>query len=258
MGQMLCPDQVLEKTEFYNDFLRPLDNFHEVCGVISNDRSVMSMITCMRPKRSGPFGTEETRLVQTLIPHLQRAVRLHRRFVTLESRAASAADALDFIEIGVVVTDTAGKILTMNQAAQTIVGTKDGLDVVRQSLCAESSIETQRLRELIRGAGWTAMKKKSLRSGGMMTVSRPSLRRAFEILVAPLPSTYQAMQNNRRSWCTTDTELRAKPPERILAQLYGLTDAESRLASSLVQGTSLKQAAEDFWLREIPFTRSCG
>jgi len=32
-GQMLCPDRVLEQSEFYNDFLRPMDTFSSVLRV---------------------------------------------------------------------------------------------------------------------------------------------------------------------------------------------------------------------------------
>jgi DNA-binding CsgD family transcriptional regulator/PAS domain-containing protein len=246
-GQMLCPDQVLERSEFYNDFLRPIDNFHEICGVISNDRSVASMITCMRPRRYGAFGIEETQLVRTLIPHLQRGVQLHRRLCDLENRAASTADALDKMAIGVVTTDASGKIVTMNRAAQAIADQRDGLGIVGQRLCAQHSNEAQRLRELIRDAGLPGTKD-SHGSGGVMTVSRPSLRRALEILVGPLaPNCLSFVAKEAKVLVfITDTEIPVKSPRHVLAQVYGLTAAEERLASSLIQGKNLSQVAQEF------------
>jgi DNA-binding CsgD family transcriptional regulator/PAS domain-containing protein len=248
-GQMLCPDRVLEHSEFYSDFLRPLDAFHEFCGVIRKERSVASLISSLRSKRAGPFGEEELRLLRALMPHLQRALQLHQRIVGLRREADSAAEALDRLGMGFLVVDNAGRILALNRLATTILGQDDGLAISRGTLHAARPKEANRLRGLILKAA-AAGSGHGFEPGGMMTVPRPSERRAFEVLVTPLrPGVLPPIQRQRTAAIfLIDPENQPEPNDQALIRLFGLTAAEGRLAKSLIQGKSLKQAAEEFCL----------
>ena len=93
-GHGLCPGSALERSEFYADFLRPMDAFHQFCGIISIESSMASAIASLRPRRRGPFQEEELSLLRILMPHLQRALALHRRLGWLHSSAHSAMTLL--------------------------------------------------------------------------------------------------------------------------------------------------------------------
>jgi DNA-binding CsgD family transcriptional regulator/PAS domain-containing protein len=248
-GQMLCPDRVLEHSEFYNDFLRPLDAFHEFCGVIRKERLVASLISSLRPRRAGPFGEEETRVLLALMPHLQRAHQFHQRIVGLQRKADSAAEALDRLRMGFLVVDAAGRILTLNRVAAAILEQNDGLRISRETLHAGRAKEANRLRGLILEAAATASGH-GFESGGMMTVPRPSQRRAFEILVAPLRQGVlpPVQRQQAAAIFLVDPENQPEPNDQALIRLFGLTPAEARLAKLLIQGKSLKLAAEEFCL----------
>ena len=248
-GQMLCSDGLLEHSEFYNDFLRPMDTFHQFCGVIRKEQSVLSVISCLRPKRTGPFAEEETRLLQALMPHLQRAIQLHQRIVGLERKAESASDALDRLPIGFLMVGTNGKILMLNRHAEDIVNQDDGLVIAREGLCTGRSVETKQLHRLIHGAAASASGK-SLHSGGAMTASRPSMRRPFEILVIPLRSgsSWMGPEQAAAGVFVSDPETQPEGHQEVLSRLFCLTPAEARLASALMQGMSLERVADQFRL----------
>lgn len=248
-GQMLCPDRVLEQSEFYNDFLRPMDAFHEFCGFVSEEESVVSIISSLRPRQAGPFGEEELRLLRVLLPHLQRAFQLHQRIVGLQRKADSAAEALDRLRMGFLVADTAGRILTLNRVAAAILEQNDGLRISRKTLHARRTKEANRLRGLILEVAATGSGH-GFESGGMMTVPRPSGRRAFEILVTPLrPGVLTPVQREQAAAIfLIDPENQPEPNDQALIRLFGLTPAQARLAKLLIQGKSLKQAAEEFCL----------
>ena len=248
-GQMLCPDSLLQKSEFFNDFLRPMGAMHEFCGVIRKDQSVFTVISSLRPRRSGPFGEDEIRLLKTLMPHLQRAVQLHQRIATLESQAQWASDTFDRLAMGLIILGAGGKILIINQQAANIIKQNDGLKIASDSLSTERHAETKRLQQLIHGAAASASGK-SLNSGGAMTISRPSVRRAFEILVVPLRLTTSWKGPDRASAAVfiTDPETQPEAQQAVLSRLYDLTPAEARLAAAMMQGTSLEQIASEFGL----------
>jgi hypothetical protein len=112
-----------------------------------------SVIASLRPKRRGPFEEEELSLLSTLMPHLQRALALHRRLGWLHSSAHSAMTLLDRLPYGVVLLSADTRVVLINQYAKTVVDQTDGLTI--------------RHREL-RGCSWDSNKRLQMLSGRLM------------------------------------------------------------------------------------------
>ena len=78
-----------------------------------------------------------------------------------------------------------------------------------------------------------------------MTISRPSLKRPFLVLVAPLPL---ALDGGEPSGLATvfvsDPEARTQPIAELARRMYGLTRTETHLASAFAASGSLAQAAD--------------
>lgn len=247
-GQMLCPDSILIKSEFYQDFMRHVDAFHQFCGFIYKGDSAFSLISTLRPLRKGPFGDDAVQLLSALMPHLQRALQLHRKIVGLQRRADSAANALDRLPAGFLAMDQQGHLILLNQRAADILALGDGLILGRNGLITRRREETARLELLIRGALSTASGQ-ATPSGGTMLVSRPSRRRPFQVLVTPLGRASSVWPEHATAGIfITDPEAEHDPPEHVLQRLFGLTPAEARLARFLMEGKSLPEAAEAFHL----------
>ena len=76
-SQELCPDDVLEELEIYRQFLKPL-GFHYGGGVLLDSQPTLTaFMSTSRPKSRGTLNSEELGLWQSLVPHMQRAIRLH-------------------------------------------------------------------------------------------------------------------------------------------------------------------------------------
>jgi hypothetical protein len=99
-SDQLCTDTEVRKTEYYDGFLRPFDIFHMLGSVISQSPSLIAFLTSYRSYKRGPFEAHEHKLMELLMPHLQRAVRLDQQFSVLRGKAK----ALDALTIGVVAT----------------------------------------------------------------------------------------------------------------------------------------------------------
>lgn len=248
-GEMLCPNASLRRTEFANDFLRKGGVFHECCGVVLREQFGASVLSCLRPERSGPFGDEETRLLQLLMPHLQRALQLHTRIAGLELTAESASEGLDRLPMGFLAINATGKVILLNRRAQEILDLNDGLALGRNGLITPRPEHTNRLRGLIQGA-IAAASGKGIDSGGAISIPRPSLLRPFQILVTPLRSGTSTLWPGEAAAgiFVTDPESRIERPDKLLGRMFGLTPAEARLAGALMRGDSLAEAAEEFRL----------
>ena len=245
-GQQLCPDGVLERSELRAGRLRPMDTFHEFSGIISVDASVATVIASLRPEERGPFDDSDTLLLQTLMPHLQRALALQLRIATLETSAASAMDVLDTLPYGVVLISADAKVLLVNRVARAIIDQNDGLTVIRQNLCTERTEDTRRLQKLI-GESVATSRGRGLRASGTMNIPRPSQRCSLNVLVMPvrLRPISPAAQQPAAAAFISDPECQFESSVQTLGHLFALSHAEARLAAVLIKGCSLREASEE-------------
>ena len=244
-GQLLCPDRVLRHSEFYADFLRPLDIFEHFHGVIATDGAHASIISSSRPERMGPFSAQALDLTRLLMPHLRRALNLHRRLGALETGTRWQEDILDRLPTGTVMISAAGRMLFLNAYARRVITQGDGLKCGPEGLVAQRPSDTQRLQQLVRGAIDTTLGR-GIEAGGVMRIPRPSGLRSFQLLVSPYRSTrtWPGVEQPAATVFITDPEREPEYPPALLSRLYGLTPAEARLAVLLLGGGSVAEAAD--------------
>ncbi len=139
----------------------------------------------LRPARWGPFDSGAIQITEALVPHGVRGLALHRRFAIVDRELRLTVDTMESLPFGVVLVDAHGKALFTNREARRIVELHDGLSLTRDGLSA-STATTASLRNTIseavktnRGGGFS--------SGGSCLIGRPSAKRSFSVLVAPMP-----------------------------------------------------------------------
>jgi DNA-binding CsgD family transcriptional regulator len=239
LGQEIYPIDRLMRTEYYSDFIRPLDIGAVMGAWLLEANGVYANISCLRSLRTGVYDRHDAGFVRPLVPHLQRALQIHRRLDGLRLDHRSDAGALDRLDIGLFVVTPGGHIILANASGRQILAARDGLASSRDGLCADSGRDTKRLRALIAQAGHGA-KGASLHAGGVLRVSRPSMRTPLSILVAPTAPAiaYPALPPGCVTLLVRDPDM-ALDTSRLLPLLYGLTPAETRLADRLLRGQSL-------------------
>ena len=245
LGEQLCAPATVAATEFYADFLRPIDTFHMFAGIVSVDQPAISAITSLRPRRDEAFSAHEVRLLESLMPHLRRALALHQRMAGLHAAAASAASVLDALPHGVVLISRSLKILFLNRTAKLILDQRDGLRVHGQELHAHRPEDATRLRQLCRLAvGLDSPCTTGI--GGAMHVPRRRSRQPLQVLAAPARTrTSSALAEQTAAVVfITDPEHKHETPLKLLSDLFGLSPAEARLAGELVKGVSLQEASD--------------
>lgn len=244
--QMLCPEELLVRSEFYNDYLKRLGILHCVAATLRNDGENSSNLSIFRSTEDEPFGDAECKLLRVLMPHLQRAFQLHTRIQGLERKADAAADSLDRLPQAVILLDARRQILMANRPATLLLGSIKTLQMTRNGLVAMIPGENKNLQALIDGALQTA-KCGGFHSGGAMTISRSFSQRPLQVLVTPLRT--RAVHIGREiptvAIFISDPNQRPIPETILLHQVYGLTRAESRLAQTLMSGATVKEASNE-------------
>lgn len=244
-SSMLFPDQLLPKTEFGADWLRPQDLFYALGGIVDRKGSVGLKMSFVRSRRMGEFDDDALSLWQRMMPHVQRAADLHRRLAQADQRASDAEAALSLLGSGVVLLGANGQVRSINAAAEKLLNQARGLMIDLQSHLVAAQPEANRAlqREIFLATHPGAMPGSEAQRcpvvelrgrGGTLHVSMVPLHRHSERV--PVFSSAVAFLD------VTDKEL----PDLTAALMsaYRMTRAQACLVSALVGGLSPRQYAE--------------
>ena len=148
-------------------------------------------------------------------------------------------EALDLVNVGVVVTNATGQLLLANRTAEQILKTRDGLELTPTGSVRTSLKSTPGLNVLM----------ESVKPGNagprdsVLPVRRPSGKRPLTAVVRAVeepPANGDAMAPAALLFIL-DPEIPVETVEAELRQLYGLTSTEACLANLLMEGKALDE-----------------
>jgi DNA-binding CsgD family transcriptional regulator len=250
LGHELIAHGALTRTAFYADFGRRYDIVRCAAGLIEAGPSGVSVISVDRSEARGAFGSEQKELLTALMPHLQRALQLHRRLSSTEAASNDFVAALDRMPHAVFFVSGTGRITFANGAARQLTAARDGLIADGDELRACGMRDTTRLRELCSTAV-AASAGRGLGSGGTLLVGRPSGKRPLVALVSPLTPRDEILPSGREPVAmvvVSDPDRAEIPDEHVIRELLDLTSAEARLTRLLANGLTLTEAARQLGL----------
>jgi DNA-binding CsgD family transcriptional regulator len=107
--EMYCSDRDILRSEYYQDFQRHLGLFRVVAGVTTRRNRQTVLVTVSRALSDRPFTSEETRMLQLLLPHFQRGIAIHDRLQPLPTQAAGETLGLTPAEASIAEQLKAGR-----------------------------------------------------------------------------------------------------------------------------------------------------
>ncbi len=148
--------------------------------------------------------------------------------------------ALNQLSIAVLVVDLEGRVIFMNRRGGDLCAKNDGLCVGPDDICYTSTpFESRHLLNAIRDTATAGVRN-------AFSISRPSLKRSFFVVIAPLYSNLVAKYGRKVVGIyISDPEHNSVPPPEQLSVLMDLPPAKAKLAYCLAQGLSLEQSAND-------------
>ena len=246
LSHEIIPPDEFEKTEFHK-YMRIIGLYHSIHLTVLREGNLVSGLAVARPKKEGFYSPEEGYWLKLLFPHLQRAFRIGRLLAQLQLDRELLSKAMNRLPQGAVVVNAAGKAIYFNQAAQTMLEEPDGLSLNHEArLQTARHADHERLHHLIASAS-RRENRLSLDSGGVIQIERPSGKRAFALLIAPLnlEISYLNFQQPTALIFIHDPEQQMEPVETVWQRLHDLTPAEAKLATIMVQGKNVSAAADE-------------
>jgi DNA-binding CsgD family transcriptional regulator/PAS domain-containing protein len=189
----------------------------------------------------GPFPRAEEQL-QALMPSLRNAARLHVGLIDAGYRSAIGRSSIDQLAAGAIFIDKDGRIIDTNWAGDKILLTGDGLTMRNGRVSARRSFETAKLARLIADA---AAAEGSVPSAGCMLIARDDGRPPYVVRVAPVSGGLTG-DDLPMAMLVVSTSDERRVSQGELAELYGPSPAESRIALALARGKRLTELAGEF------------
>jgi DNA-binding CsgD family transcriptional regulator/PAS domain-containing protein len=238
-------DSEYRHSAIFNDIIGPQKLWHWAFAPLALEGESLVPFSILRAKGEPLFDQDSAGILGLLLPHMSRAMQLSLRLDTLHVHTQTLEALIEALPIGVILVDTAARVLHHNRAAESILSASEGLTVSHGVLAADRPQQTSALRRLIGAvAALTAGQTRS--AGGGLTVSRRSLRRDLLVMVAPLGFGGERLEMPEASAIVlvSDPEQQPRLPAEFLSQRYGLTAQQASLALFLAQGHTLDAAAD--------------
>ncbi len=239
------PEAVLRGDEWYNEALlkRGID---DVLGIrLFATWSHAASLRLYQGVAKGPISDTRFERLHALAEPLAKAARLHFELRNLAWKSSLAIRTLDRLSAGVVITDSDGRIIEINAAAERIAQRDDSLSIRNGRLLPGRAFENSRLAKLIEGA---AGKDGVATPPAYMAIGRCDGLLPYVLSIGPLVGDLAPNSRPCVVVLIADPEGQS-PSDKDLAEVFGLTPAESRIATGLIAGRKLNEIAADCGVR---------
>ncbi len=206
------------------------------------------MEACLRVARSREakrFSSSDKALVRAIVPHLERAIRLHVRLNKIESERALYAGAVEQLSLATILLDENGAVLSCNRMAEQLVEREPEVRIVDGQLCVGNADTTAELQRLI-GVILEQQQQGGAAVAEAMCIPREGDYADLGLVLRPVPVTEWSEGRGVPTVAIfiSDPECGAEAPVQVITRLFGFTPTEAQLSLLLADGLSLDEASE--------------
>jgi len=248
------------KTPYYRDYLAPQENHFIVGGFVEQDEEGRyTIMGLQRHRRARQFNRHEVEAVQRLTPHMKRAVRLERMLRCEQQRATMAESALDDLCVAALLLDRDGKLVHANHHGECLLRNEQGVRLHDGRVTATAREQSVELAARIEQACCAVTDGSMPGAQSLLLRDRGTDSPNLLAVVSPLETPASEL---REVWPAASVALYVGDFEdtgllrpEVLRSLYGLTDAEARLAVAIGRGRELAELS-DCWQVSVETLRS--
>jgi DNA-binding CsgD family transcriptional regulator len=242
----LMPREEFVATRFFNEFWRPAQLGLSAAGanlLVEDQFSALIFFSNAPDKEL--LTTQQMHIFEVVLQHLSRAVRISRRLGELELEQVATMERLESLQEGALLVDASGRVVWANAAAEAMLDDADGIFLDNGRVAAAGS---EMLQKLIASCAQTCLSLGG--PGGEFKIPRKHPRSPLHVTVTPLRSKTQIADF---PWIgvgtpvaivtTRDPDVDRRRREINLRRRFGLTAAESGLATEILRGDGRIAAA---------------
>ena len=236
----------LKSTRLWSDFYVPFGMGECIGAPLERQPEYSNVLIAGRKTSSRSFSGREKMALQALLPHIARAWRVKRAMAEMEAQIGSLKMVLDRIDRAIVVAGPEGEIRFVNRSADRLLSRGNAIDTRNGRLCATRPRHTEALRALIGRAAATSVGAELVAVDAIALPcdnQDPPLAVVAEPLAPAHSDTLGHVAAAGAILFIGDSEASRSPASERLQVVYGLTPAEARMASAIVDGKGMASAA---------------
>ena len=241
---LVITEREKELHPYYDWHDRHVETRFRMVGQVRPAPSVQAGVALHRTRQAGRYEPEDIERFSLLYRHLERALAIGFRLGSLAAARHITADFLDRHPAAILLLDQHRRVVYANQGAALLNSERDGIGFSSSGIAALRSQDNVILQQLIAGA-LSSISTPGACPGGVMRASRPSGKRPYVVVVSPVSTRLPALSSFRPAVSIVITDATAQKPLSAcrLQALFGLTQAEARLAALLAAGEELRSSA---------------
>ena len=243
ISDLMPYDEFLE-TQFYKEWAKPQGLVDFVSAVLDKSVASAALFGVFRHERDGTVDGEARRRMRLIVPHIRRAVLVGRLIDLKSAEAATFADTLDGLSVGICLVDAAGRIVHANAACHVVLDAGDLFSTSGGRLAARDAEIDQTLQRVFAAAtgGDAAI--------GTQGIALPLIGQDGARYVAHvLPLTSGARRRTGIAYTATaaifirKVALETPSPPEVIARTYKLTPTELRVLLAIVEVGGVPEVA---------------
>jgi DNA-binding CsgD family transcriptional regulator/PAS domain-containing protein len=241
---LVITEREKDRHPYYDWHGRYSDTRFRIVGQVCPAPAVHAGVALHRTLKAGRYESQDIERFAALYHHLERALAIGLRLGSLGAIQQCTAELLDRHPAAVLFLDEHKRIVYANRNAETLRSNGDGIELRAAGIVLLRRQDNDKLQRLIARA-LSPVVSSGDPPGGVMRALRPSGRRPFTLVVAPVSGRYPALSTLRPAVCLmiSDPHSQRPLPNHILRASFALTEAEARLAALLAAGEELRAAA---------------
>lgn len=246
-GDELLPNEGLLLTDLYRDLLAPIGLRYTTHVVLTVNVRRLEVVTIARTLDQGAMHEDCNRLLNLLLPHVQKALEIRQVLGVAQHHLAGAEAMADASATPTFLLTRTGRLLHLNVAGRTLLEQGDALTVRDGALTATHAGCREPLRRLFHDAAlpdcpnWPSSTFD--KPAHAFSLERSSGLQPLQLLASPLPPGNRQHSKADLVLLVTDPGQPVNYPDGVLRALYGLTPAETEIANGLLTGYTLDEIA---------------
>lgn len=235
----LIARDVLLQSDFYTRFCKPLNIEHAFFCYLGRHDDVDAWLSGARGAARGPFSNDEAYSIRNLLPHLDRAVQIYSRLERQRSETRLYAQTVAALGVGVVLLDGQGSIVGTNTEADEILASEAPILISEGRLSLVGAARRHYAQILEKVASDPAAPAQTM-------IANAESGRNVNLIVRRAEHLTGLAANNGPAFVVyLKRGSHGSSPRMVpfVAEYFGLTQVEARLAVMLTDGLALDEIA---------------
>ena len=240
---------------FYTDCLQKMGVLYQIGSILELTDFRYSIIGLNRGEQQ-PFSDDEVAIASRLMPHIRRAIQIHRQIIHVREQTKILYRMLDNMVAGVLLLDVNGRVCYANPSAEILLSQSGTLSAsARYGLKAADDAQWAELNKLVQGAIKTGTRERHYlgtheerKSGGVIGLTNQHGEKPLMLTITPLSemSGYEQLASDgiAAGIFLTDPNAQRIVAKKILQQNYLLNDRECDVCEAFLNCATLEGVAE--------------